>query len=43
MVADALSRRYAFLSTLSTKLLGIEHLKELYVSDDDFGDIYALC
>ena len=40
VVADALSRRYVLLSTLTTKLLG---LKELYASDDDFGDIYALC
>ena len=23
--------------------MGFEHLKELYVGDDDFGDIYALC
>ena len=43
MVADALSRRYALLSTLTTKLLGFEHLKEFYVNDDDFGDIYVLC
>ena len=43
VVADAPSRRYVLLSTLTTKLLGFEHLKELYASDDDFGDIYALC
>ena len=43
VVVDAFSRRYVLLSTLTTKLLGFEHLKELYVSDDDFGDIYALC
>ena len=42
VVADV-SRRYMLLSTLTTKLLGFEHLKELYVKDVDFGDIFALC
>jgi hypothetical protein len=26
---------------LNTRLLGFEHLKELYVDDDDFGQVYG--
>ncbi|KAF7835029.1 uncharacterized protein G2W53_009888 [Senna tora] len=43
VVADALSRRYALISMLSSKLLGFEHLKELYVHDSDFADLYHAC
>ena len=43
VVADALSRRYTLLTSLHTKLLGFELLKELYVSDADFGQIWAAC
>ncbi|XP_073122230.1 uncharacterized protein [Henckelia pumila] len=43
VVADALSRRYMLLSTLDSKFLGFEYVKELYASDPDFGDIYASC
>ena len=43
MVADALSRRYALITTLTTKLLGFEHLKELYTTAFDFSNIYAAC
>ncbi|XP_073118636.1 uncharacterized protein [Henckelia pumila] len=43
VVADALSRRYVVLTTLDFKFLGFEHVKELYVSDIDFGEIYASC
>ena len=32
---DALSRRYALVSTLNAKLLGFEYVKELYTNDDD--------
>jgi len=38
IVVDALSRRYVLLSTLNARLLGFEHIKELYM-DDDFGNI----
>ena len=34
-MADALSRRYALVSTLNAKLLGFEYVKELYANDDD--------
>ncbi|KAG7564135.1 Reverse transcriptase domain [Arabidopsis suecica] len=43
VVADALSRRYTFLSTLDAKLLGFEQIKELYDSDPDFQEIYNAC
>ncbi|KAJ8752693.1 hypothetical protein K2173_006495 [Erythroxylum novogranatense] len=43
VVADALSRRYVLLNSLSARLLGFEHIKELYASDKDFGDIYNSC
>jgi hypothetical protein len=43
IVADALSRRYALISTLNTKLLGFEYVKELYVNDDDFASVFAAC
>jgi len=43
IVADALSRRYALITTLNAKLLGFEHIKSLYVDDDDFGLIWSAC
>jgi hypothetical protein len=42
-VADALSRRYALVSTLNAKLLGFEYVKELYANDDDFASVYGAC
>ena len=42
-MVDALSRRYALISILSTKLLGFEHMKDLYEHDKDFATIYVAC
>lgn len=43
VVADALSCRYMLLTTLSAKLLGFEYIKDMYVIDSDFSDIYNSC
>lgn len=41
-VADALSRRHTLLNMMEVKLMGFEHLKDLYQNDTDFSSIYAL-
>ncbi|RVW25290.1 Transposon Ty3-I Gag-Pol polyprotein [Vitis vinifera] len=43
IVADALSRRYALVSTLNAKLLRFEYVEELYANDDDFANVYGAC
>ncbi|KAL6312621.1 hypothetical protein AAG906_006800 [Vitis piasezkii] len=43
IVVDALSRRYALVSTLNAKLLGFEYVKELYANNDDFSSVYGAC
>ena len=43
IVADALSRRYVLISTLNAKLLGFEHIKELYADNHDFSIEYQAC
>jgi hypothetical protein len=43
IVADALSRRYALLTSLQTKLLGFEMIKSLYANDSDFGHVWESC
>ena len=42
-MADALSRRYVLLSTLDTRFLGFEQIKELYKDDSDFSNVYNVC
>ena len=43
IVADALSRRHALLSTLETKIFGLETLREMYLHDAEFSGIHAAC
>ena len=43
IVADALSQRYVLISTLDVKLIGFEHIKELYPLDQDFSEENACC
>ena len=43
IVAYVLSRRYVLISTLNAKLLGFEHIKELYANDHDFNVEYQAC
>ncbi|XP_022891855.1 uncharacterized protein LOC111406704 [Olea europaea var. sylvestris] len=43
VVADALSRRYVLLTTLSAKLLGFEYTKDMYANDSKFSNIYNSC
>ena len=40
---DALSRRHLLLFQLDTCILGFEHLKSLYTSDEDLGALYSIC
>ena len=43
VVADALSRRYALLTSMIIKLLGFELLKDLYANDFDFCKVWNAC
>ncbi|XP_010540309.1 PREDICTED: uncharacterized protein LOC104814125 [Tarenaya hassleriana] len=43
VVADALSRRHALISTMEARMLGFEHIKGLYREDPELGDIYEDC
>lgn len=44
-VADALNshRRVLFLISMTTQFSGFDEIKELYVDDKDFGEIWELC
>ncbi|XP_051148684.1 uncharacterized protein LOC127263617 [Andrographis paniculata] len=41
VVADALSRRYGLLTLLESKLMGFAFIKDIYVNDVDFSDIFG--
>uniref|UniRef100_A0A2N9EAX0 Reverse transcriptase RNase H-like domain-containing protein n=1 Tax=Fagus sylvatica TaxID=28930 RepID=A0A2N9EAX0_FAGSY len=43
IVADALSRRYVLLTSMSAKLLGFEYVKDMYADDTDFSHVYKAC
>ena len=43
IVVDVLLKRYVLLSTLNTKLLGFEFVKDLFIEDFDFDQVYVLC
>ncbi|KAL4282658.1 hypothetical protein GQ457_16G018760 [Hibiscus cannabinus] len=43
IVVDALSRRYSLITTMHAKVLGFEHIRDLYLTDVDFAKIYAQC
>ncbi|XP_016732123.1 uncharacterized protein [Gossypium hirsutum] len=43
IVADALSRSYTLLSYLDSKLLGFALVKDLYATNDDFGELFVAC
>ncbi|KAG7556907.1 Zinc finger CCHC-type superfamily, partial [Arabidopsis suecica] len=40
---DALSRRYALISTMEARVMGFEHIKDLYKDDPDFKEAYEAC
>jgi len=41
VVVDILSRRHSLLTTLQTKVIGFEIMKELYPDDHDFGKVWS--
>lgn len=43
IMANALSTRYALLTSLQTNLIGFELLKGLYVNDYDFSQVWNAC
>lgn len=42
-MVDVLLRRYALISTLSSKLLVFKHIQHMYTEDNDFTNVYNVC
>ena len=43
VIANALSRRYTFLSQLDCRIFGLQSIKEQYALDPDFKDVLLNC
>ena len=43
IVVDALSRRHVLISTLETKIFELETLREMYLHDAEFSEMYTTC
>lgn len=43
VVFDVLSWRYVLLFTLNARLLGFEFIKDLYIDDPNFANVFSAC